>query len=295
MVNETMTYAFSLHGGAGPRLGRDYSKAEAHMRELAEAAQQQLESGGTALDVVERAVADMELSGLYVAGRGSAPNAAGHVELDASIMNGVDRAAGAVASIRDVKVPVSVARRVMEQTPHVMLAGRGANEFAEAQGFEIVANPSSYYILPIGVRKHEVDDMFHGTVGAVALDNDGKLAAATSTGGIFGKMHGRVGDTPIVGAGTWADRDVAVSCTGTGEYFIRTAAAVSVAQQFKASLSLEAAVDAVLDDVKSLGGDGGIIAVSAGGEIAMRYNSDGMKRAAVSSSTPLEVATFGAS
>ena len=265
------------------------------MRELAEASQRKLESGDAALDVVEFAIAEMELSGLYVAGRGSAPNTAGHVELDASIMNGADRAAGAVASIRDVKVPVSVARRVMEQTPHVMLAGRGANEFAEAQGFEIVAEPSKYYILPIGVRKEEVDDMFHGTVGAVALDNAGNLAAATSTGGIFGKMHGRVGDTPIVGAGTWADRDVAVSCTGTGEYFIRTAAAVSVAQHFKSSGSLEAAVDAVLDDVKSLGGDGGIIAVSATGEIAMRYNSDGMKRAAVSSSTPLEVATFDAS
>ena len=290
-----MTYAFSLHGGAGPRPGRDYSKAEAHMRELATNAQQKLESGDTALDVVEYAVAEMELSGLYVAGRGSAPNAAGHVELDASIMNGADRAAGAVASIRDVKVPVSVARRVMERTPHVMLAGKGANEFAESEGFEIVADPSSYYVLPIGVQAHEVDEMFHGTVGAVALDQQGSLAAATSTGGIFGKMHGRVGDTPIVGAGTWADREVAVSCTGTGEYFIRTAAAVAVAQHYKASGSLVAAVDAVLDDVKSLGGDGGIIAVSASGEIAMRYNSDGMKRAAVTSLSPLEVATFEAS
>jgi isoaspartyl peptidase/L-asparaginase-like protein (Ntn-hydrolase superfamily) len=290
-----MTYAFSLHGGAGPRPGRDYTQAEAHMRELATEAQKRLESGDTALNVVEYAVAQMELSGLYVAGRGSAPSSAGHVELDASIMNGIDRAAGAVASIRDVKVPISVARRVMEKTPHVMLAGKGANEFAEDQGFEIIADPASYYVLPVGVEEDEVDDMFHGTVGAVALDQDGNLAAATSTGGIFGKMHGRVGDTPIIGAGTWADKDVAVSCTGTGEYFIRTASAVSVAQRFKAGRSLEAAVDAVLDDVKSLGGDGGIIAVAANGEIAMRYNSDGMKRAAVSSSLPLEVATFSPS
>lgn len=290
-----MTYAFSLHGGAGPRPGRDYTQAEAHMRELSTEAQKRLESGDTALNVVEYAVAQMELSGLYVAGRGSAPSSAGHVELDASIMNGIDRAAGAVASIRDVKVPISVARRVMEKTPHVMLAGKGANEFAEDQGFEIVADPASYYVLPVGVEEDEVDDMFHGTVGAVALDQDGHLAAATSTGGIFGKMHGRVGDTPIIGAGTWADKDVAVSCTGTGEYFIRTASAVSVAQHFKAGHSLEAAVDAVLGDVKSLGGDGGIIAVSANGEIAMRYNSDGMKRAAVSSSSPLQVATFGLS
>lgn len=287
-----MTYAFALHGGAGPRRGRDYAEAEAHMRELTASAQRRLENGDASLDVVESAVADMESSGLYVAGRGSAPNRAGHVELDASIMSGVDRAAGAVASIRDVHNPVSVARRVMETTPHVMLAGRGANEFALNEGFGRIEDPSTYYTLPVGVEEGEVDDMFHGTVGAVALDNDGSLAAATSTGGVFGKMHGRVGDTPIVGAGTWADDRVAVSCTGTGEYFIRTAAAVSVAQRFGAGESLEAAVDAVLDDVQSLGGDGGIIAVAADGEIAMRYNSEGMKRASVSSTRPLYVATF---
>jgi L-asparaginase/beta-aspartyl-peptidase (threonine type) len=203
-------FSFALHGGAGARTGRDYSIAEYHMRELAENARDRLSSGARALDVVEYAVAEMETSGLYVAGRGSAPNSAGYVELDASIMDGPVSAAGSVACIRDVVSPVSVARRVMEATRHVMLAGEGALSFAKAQGFEIVEEPRKYYTLPIGVRKNEIDKQRHGTVGAVALDSNGELAAATSTGGTFGKLEGRVGDTPVIGAGTWADSNVAV-------------------------------------------------------------------------------------
>lgn len=287
-----MDYAFALHGGAGPRRGRDYAEAEAHMRVLTEAAQRRLRAGDAALDVVEFAVAEMESSGLYVAGRGSAPNRAGHVELDASIMNGSNRAAGAVASIRDVYNPIRIARHVMETTPHVMLSGTGANVYAAEQGFEVIENPAEYYTLPVGVDADEVDDITHGTVGAVACDRRGDLAAATSTGGTFQKLQGRVGDTPIIGAGTWADDSVAVSCTGVGEFFIRTAAAVAVSHGLETGLSLTEAVDAVLADVASLGGDGGIIAVAANGEIAMRYNSEGMKRASVSSDEPISVATF---
>ena len=285
-------FAFALHGGAGARSGRDYSVAEYHMRDVTENARDRLASGARALDVVEYAVAQMEASGLSVAGRGSAPNSAGYVELDASIMDGPVSAAGAVSCIRDVVSPVSVARRVMEATPHVMLSGAGALAFARAQGFEEVGDPRKYYTLPIGVNEDEVADRSHGTVGAVALDANGELAAATSTGGTFGKLEGRVGDTPIIGAGTWADSDVAVSCTGTGEYFIRTGAALAVAYKVKAGASLSQAIDEVLADVKHLGGDGGIIAIDATGRIEMIYNSEGMKRASVNDDDHVFVATF---
>ncbi len=287
-----MSYAFALHGGAGPRRGRQYPRSEAHMRELTAAAERRLAEGRAALDVVEFAVAEMESSGIYVAGRGSAPNTAGHVELDASIMNGANRGAGAVASVRDVVNPISVARRVMEATPHVMLSGTGATVFARDQGFSIIDNPREYYVLPEGVDEEEVDEMTHGTVGAVARDSAGNLAAATSTGGTFGKLQGRVGDTPIIGSGTWADDQVAVSCTGVGEFFIRTGAAVSVAHFVRAGASLGHAIDEVLADVKKLGGDGGIIAVTNDAEIVMSWNSDGMKRGCVREGGNVEVATF---
>jgi len=285
-------FAFALHGGAGARAGRDYSVAEYHMRALTENARDRLASGARALDVVEYAVAEMETSGLYVAGRGSAPNSAGYVELDASIMDGPVSAAGAVASIRDVVNPVSVARRVMEATPHVMLCGAGALAFARAQGFETVEDPDKYYMLPIGVYEDEIGKQMHGTVGAVARDTRGELAAATSTGGTFAKLEGRVGDTPIIGAGTWADSDIAISCTGTGEYFIRTGAALAVAARVRAGASIARAIQDVLADIEYLGGDGGIIAVSAAGEIEMLYNSEGMKRASVDSDGNVFVATF---
>jgi len=288
----TKNFAFALHGGAGARSGRDYSVAEFHMRELTENARDRLASGARALDVVEFAVAELETSGLYVAGRGSAPNSAGYVEMDASIMDGPVSEAGAVASIRDVVNPVSVARRIMEATPHVMLAGEGALAFARAQGFEVVEDPGKYYMLPIGVHEHEIDEQMHGTIGAVALDTNGELAAATSTGGTFAKLEGRVGDTPIIGAGTWADSDIAISCTGTGEYFIRTGAALAVAYKVKAGMSMSQAIDEVLADVKYLGGDGGIIAINSTGQIEMIYNSEGMKRASVASNLDVYVTTF---
>jgi L-asparaginase/beta-aspartyl-peptidase (threonine type) len=288
----TERFAFALHGGAGARSGRDYSVAEYHMRELTENARDRLAAGARALDVVEYAVAQMETSGLYVAGRGAAPNSAGYVELDASVMDGPVSAAGAVSCIRDVVNPVSVARRIMEATPHVMLSGAGALAFARAQGFEEVEDPRNYYTLPIGVNEDEIADKSHGTVGAVALDTNGELAAATSTGGTFGKLEGRVGDTPIIGAGTWADSEVAISCTGTGEFFIRTGAALAVSCKVKAGASLSQAIDEVLADIKHLGGDGGIIAIDSTGRIEMIYNSAGMKRASVDSANSVYVATF---
>jgi len=261
---------------------------------LTEESRARLEAGASALDIVEYAVAEMESSGLYVAGRGSAPNTAGYVELDASIMDGATREAGAVAAIVGAVNPIRVARRVMQVTPHVMLAGNGALAFAREQGFEEVSDPDTYYVLPVGVYESEIHEQKHGTVGAVALDQSGGFAAATSTGGTFGKLEGRVGDSPMIGAGTWADDDIAISCTGTGEHIIRAGGAISIAYKMKAGATPEAAIDEMLAEVKRLGGDGGIIAVTRDGNIAMAYNSEGMKRASVSSSEAVTVATFGA-
>jgi len=285
-------YSVAIHGGAGAVAGRDYAVTEEHLKTLIEDCEGRLKAGDSALDVVERAVAEMEVCGLYVAGRGSAPNSAGYVELDASIMDGPSRRAGAVAAVRDVVCPVRVARGVMEKTSHVMLAGNGAFAFARENGFDLVDDPDGYYVLPVGVEAHEIKQQKHGTVGAVALDQSGGLAAATSTGGTFAKLEGRVGDTPLIGSGTWADDDIAISATGTGEHIIRAGGAVSIAYLVRAGASPAVAVDEMLAAVKRLGGDAGIVATTASGEIVMRYNSEGMKRAAVGAGVPLVSRTF---
>ena len=272
--------------------GRDYSATEHHLRELAQDCDARLADGAAALDIVEFAVAELESCGLYVAGKGSAPNSAGYVELDASIMHGPSREAGAVAAVVGVINPVSVARGVMQRTSHVMLAGTGALTFAREHGFALVEDADNYYVLPVGVTADDVTEQKHGTVGAVALDRSGELAAATSTGGTFMKLEGRVGDTPLVGPGTWADDNVAVSFTGTGEHIIRSGGALAIACRFAAGATLQNAVDEVLAEIKRLGGDAGVIAVSSDGEIVMSYNSDGMKRAAAGSGTALLSTTF---
>jgi L-asparaginase / beta-aspartyl-peptidase len=285
-------YSIALHGGAGPVPGRNYAATEQHLRQLVEQCAARLAADGNALDVVEFAVAELESCGLYVAGKGSAPNSADYVELDASIMHGPTRAAGAVAAVRDVVNPVRLARAVMDRTPHVLLAGEGALNFARANDFEIVADAAAYYVLPVGVTTDDIRQQKHGTVGAVALDRSGALAAATSTGGTFMKLEGRVGDTPMIGAGTWADDDIAISCTGTGEHIIRSGGAIAIAHLFRAGSSLHAACTEVLAEIKRLGGDAGIIAVTKSGDIAMPYNSDGMKRAGLRAGRPCIVATF---
>lgn len=292
MSDHEELYALALHGGAGPVAGREYSATEQHLRDLAVECEQRVVGGGAAIDIVEYAVAELESSGLYVAGRGSAPNSAGYVELDASIMNGRTRSAGAVAALPDVVNPVRVARGVMDKTPHVLLAGHGAREFARNNGYPEVRNANAYYTLPVGVTSEDLLGGAHGTVGAVVLDQSGGLAAATSTGGTFGKLEGRVGDTPLIGPGTWADDGVAISCTGTGEHIIRAGGALSIACSYKAGVPLHDAVIAMLAEVQRLGGDAGVIAVTRDGEICAQYNSGGMKRASVSLEQPLEVATF---
>lgn len=292
MTHHTNTYAFALHGGAGAVAGRDYAETEEHLLGLATNARQKLEDGTAALDVVEYAVAELEACGLYVAGRGSAPNSAGYVELDASIMDGRSREAGAVAALPNFESPISVARGVMEKTPHVMLAGVGAQAFARSHGFIEVTDPGSYYTLPVGVTSEDIGGMAHGTVGAVALDTSGSLAAATSTGGTFGKLEGRIGDTPLVGPGTWADDNIAISCTGIGEHIIRSGGASSIAFRYRSGVPLDEAVQEMLDEVARLGGDAGVIAVTRDGSISMPYNSEGMKRASGSSGSDLTIATF---
>jgi L-asparaginase/beta-aspartyl-peptidase (threonine type) len=281
VLNETI--ALALHGGAGARPGLNYDQECAHMRGLVEAARDLLIAGASALDVVTETVTALEASGFYVAGRGSAPNPNGDYELDAGLMDGASLRAGAVAALQGFKSPIQAARAVMERTPHVMLAGAGAEAFARAQGLEAIEDPASWFTpLSPNIAAPAPGGLGHGTVGCVARDRAGGLAAATSTGGTFGKMPGRVGDTPVPGAGVWADAHAAASSTGLGEAFLRTAAAAQVAFRIRfGGQALEAASQAVLDEIRALGGDGGMICVSASGEVVMPYASRGMKRAAL--------------
>ncbi len=291
------SFAMALHGGAGARRARDYAREIVHMQGMIEAGRDRLSAGAGALDVVVETVAALEASGLYVAGRGASPNLDGRYELDASVMDGASRAAGAVAALEGFQSPIAIARAVMEVTPHVMLAGQGAAAFAEARGFAPIAEPQDWFTHAGATESNHPPShaaaLAHGTVGCVVRDGKGRLAAATSTGGVFGKLPGRVGDAPVIGAGTWADGAAAISCTGQGEFFLRVAAAAQLAFRVaQAGQSLEAAALAVLDEITALGGEGGLIAVHANGEVTMPFVSEGMKRAALHPDGRIEAAAF---
>ena len=290
-------FALAIHGGAGAHADVQYKPQEDHIRATLEDGRNRLAAGMSALDVVMQAVKSLEASGLYVAGKGASPNLVGFVELDASIMEGHSLRSGAVAAIRNVQSPVEVARAVMETTPHVMLAGRGAEAFALEANLAQIKDPGAYYsqsaqdLEAAEKRGHESPP--HGTVGAVALDIHGHLAAATSTGGTFGKRYGRVGDTPLIGAGSWADEQTAISSTGHGEYFVRLCAAHDIAARIKYGReNLEQAAGAMIRNLGKLGGDGGVICLDKNANIAMPYNSQGMKRGYIRGPEDMFVSTF---
>lgn len=298
---ERPAYALAIHGGAGTILKSEITPAqEAEYRSALDSAlsigETILRDGGTALDAVTQTVVWLENCPLFNAGRGAVFTHDGHNELDASIMDGSTQAAGAVGGITTVKNPVLLARAVMEKSPHVMLTGKGAEQFALENGLDTVG-PDWFFTqkrwdalqktlqeekakAPQGMNLKNPDHKF-GTVGCVALDRNGNLAAATSTGGMTNKRWNRLGDTPVVGAGTYASNDAcAVSCTGHGEYFIRYAVAHDVwARMVYGGVSLHEATEAVvMQKLVEKGGEGGLIAVDKSGNIAMPFNSEGMYR-----------------
>lgn len=289
----------AIHGGAGTLL-KEYmtpEKEKAYTTALDEALSagfSVLEDGGSATDAVVAAVCVVEDSPLFNAGRGSVFTHKGAHEMDAAVMEGKNRLAGAVALITGIRNPVLLARDVMEKSGHVFLAGEGAMSFAESLGYTVL--PESYFYDELryrqwqeikGTTSYKLDhsdpaDSKFGTVGAVACDKNGNLAAATSTGGMTNKRWGRIGDSPVIGAGTYAHNlTCAVSCTGSGEYFIRGVAAyeVSALMEFKGLKLGEAADEVILRRLKETGGDGGLIAVDRHGNIAMPFNTEGMYRA----------------
>ena len=282
-----------IHGGAGViERARISPETDKEIRASLDHALHQgskiLASGGTALDAVEATVRTLEDDPHFNAGRGAVFTFEGKNELDASIMEGETRSAGAVAGVTATRNPISLARAVMEKSPHVMLSGEGANIFSREQGLE-QAGPE-YFSTP--ERKRQLEelkanklswfdvDMKYGTVGAVALDNKGHVAAATSTGGVTGKRWGRVGDSPIIGAGTYADdRACAISATGSGEYFIRVGVAHEICARMRMKgESAKVAADAVIKEMGDLGGSGGVIIVSPSGEADWSFNTPGMYR-----------------
>lgn len=315
-----------IHGGAGSitRAGLSEDRDAAYRAKLEEALRKghdALQRGRSSLDAVVAAITVMEDSPLFNAGKGAVLTSAGTAELDASIMEGRSRNAGAVASIKHAKSPIRLARSVMEQSPHVMLAGEGAEAFAEEIGMEMV--PNEYFRTENRIEQYErylerqngdakdtgdtgdagdanitgePESRKYGTVGAAALDRDGNLAAGTSTGGTSFKKWGRIGDSPIIGAGTYADNATcAVSATGTGEYFIRGALAFRISAMMQyAGLSLhEAAASAIHGTLTEMGGDGGIIGLDREGNVVMTFNTDGMYRGYINEAGDVHIALYG--
>ena len=327
-AQEVPAWSFAIHGGAGV-IERDSLTPEqdaayrAALKRALEAGSAVLAAGGSSLDAIQAAIELMEDDPLFNAGRGAVFTAAGRNELDAAVMDGSSLQAGAVAGLTVTRHPIAAARAVMEQSPHVMLIGEGADTFAASVGLEQV-DPAFFFTerrwrglesalrqqnLPIPQRPAgapgpmadnslpapPLNERKFGTVGAVALDNQGRLAAGTSTGGMTAKRWGRVGDVPVIGAGTYAsNRDgCAVSATGSGEYFIRATVARDICVRTATGASAGIAAEAEIADVGSIGGDGGVIVMGLDGTPAFAMNTSGMYRGAVSSSEPARVAIYG--
>lgn len=301
MKTDQRKLALAVHGGAGtidrskmtPERERDY---RAGIERALTAGYEILKRGGTSLDATEAAVRVFEDDPHFNAGRGSVFTNIGTNEMDAAIMDGKTLGAGAVANLRHIRNPISVARLIMEKTKHVFMAGEGAETVAKQNGVEILPDQKHFYteerwqaLQKIKAAEESgsagkqfiiTDEDRHGTVGAVALDKNGNLAAATSTGGTTNKKAGRIGDSPVIGAGTYANNATcAVSGTGDGEYFIRATVAheVSVLMEFR-GMKLQEAAQAALDKVKQLGGSGGLIAIDKNGNTALPFNTSGMYR-----------------
>ncbi|MEQ5787621.1 isoaspartyl peptidase/L-asparaginase [Erythrobacter sp. NFXS35] len=319
-------WSLAIHGGAGT-LNRDAmtperrAAYEAALQQALDAGAKVLAEGGSAMDAIKAAIIPMEDSPLFNAGKGAVFTWDGTNELDSSIMDGRDRSAGAVAGVKTVKNPILLADTVRTQSEHVMLMGAGAEAFAVEKGFAVT--PPEYFATP--ARREALErmkarqlsaldvDLKFGTVGAVALDMEGNLAAGTSTGGMTGKRWGRVGDAPVIGAGTYADnRSCAVSATGWGEYFLRVGVAHEICAKLRARQELLALLaagvephpvvkqaeaqnfaDEVMADVKQLGGDGGVILVTPEGDAIFSFNTSGMYRGRATSEGVNEVAIFG--
>ena len=296
MKSTEVPYALVIHGGAGTILKSSMTDEMeqayiASLNRALDAGEAILQNGGAAIDAIEAAIMIMEDDPLFNAGKGAVFTHDGTNELDASIMLGGDLNAGAVGGVSTIKNPILAARAVMSQSPHVMMVGKGAEAFAASKGIEMV-DPSYFYTesrmksLERAKEKEAVNEKQdaatrHGTVGAVALDKNGQIAAGTSTGGMTNKRYNRIGDAPIIGAGTYADNETCgISATGHGEYFIRLAVAYAIHAQMKyGSKTLqESAHDVIHNQLEKLGGDGGIIGLDAKGNVVMDFNSEGMYR-----------------
>ena len=299
-------YAIVIHGGAGvmdqksmtPNMQAEYL---AVLNRVLQVGDSVLANGGSCLDAVEKAIIIMEDSPLFNAGKGAVFTHDGLVELDASVMDGKTLKAGAIAAVRDIRNPIRVARAVMEKTEHVLLNGAGASQFAKEQGFNPVDNSYFYTVK----RRKQLDELLkkereagvndkHGTVGCVALDKYGNMAAGTSTGGMTNKKYGRIGDSPIIGAGTYANNETGgFSCTGHGEYYIRLGFSrdISALMEYK-NLSIQEACRAEVEKLTQLGGTGGVIGLDQKGNIAMEFNTSGMFRGYIKSDGEKEVLIF---
>ena len=301
-----MSWTLMIHGGAG-RLTHEtltpaqHEGARAGLGRALDAGSAVLAAGGAAVDAVEAAVKVLEDDPHFNSGRGAVFTHDGTIELDAAIMDGATRRAGAVAQVSATRNPVGLARAVMEDGRHVLLAGQGADIFSREQGVEqadiawFATDERRRQFAELQASGDTFDvDMKYGTVGAVACDSGGHVAAATSTGGVTGKRWGRVGDSPVIGAGTWADEACAVSCTGSGEFFLRVGVGHAIAARVRLlGEDVATAAEAVMGEVTALGGTGGVIVAGADGAAAWHFSTPGMNRGRADSSGARAVAVYG--